>query len=414
MSALCGMLDGTAAVRSVPGVHPDSPWKNVPRRNIVIFLLAVFFVFASLGFVSDSMDMGRQPTVRFFLSVAISGLFAVGYAASGITLRKKFWIAFVPLFMGQFLCIGLLAYRMPDTPLPALYGHSETERLQQRLAIDGAGVIVCVVLGYIGFLTVSISEGRRHARMQGEKAALEGEMAAAREIQRVMVPEGQPPTPGFELECVYRPAAQVGGDFFQVIPLKSGRSLVIIGDVSGKGLSAAMIVSMMVGMLGTITGFTEEPAAILGELNRRLCARAHGGFVTCAVVRLDPDGPVTLANAGHLPPYLKGTEVPLAGSLPLGVSASSVYEQLTLALGAADRLFLLTDGIVEAQDKEGHLLGFPRVESMLRDGATAHALAEAAQLHGQADDITAIRIERRASAGAGVGEYAAAAFPVAS
>jgi serine phosphatase RsbU (regulator of sigma subunit) len=204
----------------------------------------------------------------------------------------------------------------------------------------------------------------------------------------------------------------VGGDFFQVIPLQSGRSLVIIGDVSGKGLSAAMIVSMMVGMLGTITAFTEEPAAILGELNRRLCARAHGGFVTSAVVRLDPNGPVTFANAGHLPPYLNGVEVLLPGSLPLGVSGDSEYGQSAFTLGAGDRLFLMTDGIAEAQNTERQLLGFPRVESLLRSGATAHAMAEAAQQHGQADDITAIRIERGARPGAE--ESAAAAFPVAS
>jgi serine phosphatase RsbU (regulator of sigma subunit) len=170
----------------------------------------------------------------------------------------------------------------------------------------------------------------------------------------------------------------------------------------------------MVGMLGAITAFTEEPAAILRELNRRLCARAHGGFVTCAVVRLDPDGTVTLANAGHLPPYLNGVEVPLPGSLPLGVSSTSEYEQSAFTLGAGDRLFLLTDGIAEAQNTERQLLGFPRVESLLRGGATAHAMAEAARQHGQADDITAIRIERAASAKAGSEESATAAFPVAS
>jgi serine phosphatase RsbU (regulator of sigma subunit) len=274
--------------------------------------------------------------------------------------------------------------------------------------------MISVVLGYVGFLMVSIREGRRHIRVQKEKASLEGEMTAAREIQRVMVPEALPSTPGFALECVYRPAEQVGGDFFQVIPLQSGCSLVIIGDVSGKGLSAAMIVSMMVGMLGTITAFTEEPAAILGELNRRLCARAHGGFVTCAVVRLDPDGPVTLANAGHLPPYLNGKEVPLPGSLPLGVSSFSEYGQTAFTLGAGDRLFLLTDGIAEAQNQAKELLGFPRVESILRRGATAHALADAAQQHGQADDITAICIERGARPGASAEESATAAFPAAS
>lgn len=303
----------------------------------------------------------------------------------------------MPLFAAQFLITGLLAKRMPDKPQPSQYDRGQTDRLHQRLAIDGSGVVVCVMLGYIGFLTASISEGRRHARLQGEKASLESEMAAAREIQRVMVPEELPPTPGYHVECVYRPAAQVGGDFFQVIPLKSGCTLVIIGDVSGKGLSAAMIVSMVVGMLGTITGFTEEPAAILGELNRRLCGRAHGGFVTCAVMRLDPDGQLTVANAGHPPPYRNGVEIPSVGSLPLGVSASSVYDQVDLSLLRGDRVFLLTDGVAEAQSDDGRLLGFPRIETMLRQGVTATALADAALSHGQADDITVVCLQHTAA-----------------
>jgi hypothetical protein len=379
-------------------LHPNSPWKSVPRRNIVIFLLAVFFVFASLGFVSDITNMGRQPAARFAVSVVLSGVFAVCYAVSGITLRKKFWMALVPLCTLQFLLMGVMANRMPNSPQPAQYSHADAERLQDRLTMDGIGVIVCVMVGYIGFVMVSISEGRRYGRLQSEKASLDAEMAAAREIQRVMVPEELPATPGYRLECVYRPAAQVGGDFFQVIPLKDGSTLVIIGDVSGKGLSAAMIVSMVVGMLGTVTGFAEEPAAILTELNRRLCGREHGGFVTCSVVRLSPEGEMTIANAGHLPPYLNGHEMPMAGSLPLGMSPSPVYEQASLSMRAGDRVFLLTDGVVEAQNEKGGLLGFSRMEGLLRDGVTAAALAEAAQHHGQADDITVMCLECTAAA----------------
>ncbi|UWZ85068.1 PP2C family protein-serine/threonine phosphatase [Occallatibacter riparius] len=375
-----------------------SPWKNVPPRNIVIFLLAVFFVFASLGFVTDVMNMGRQPLGRFWLSVLLSGLFAVGYATGGIALRQKFWMAVLPLFAAQFLIMALLNKQMPDSRQPTQYGPAETQRLHARLALDGNGVVVCVILGYIGFLTVSISEGRRHARLRGEKAALDSEMAAAREIQRAMVPEELPPTPGYELECVYRPAAQVGGDFFQVIPLRSGSSLVIVGDVSGKGLSAAMIVSMVVGALNTITSFTEDPAAILAELNRRVWGRAQGGFVTCLVVRLDAEGQLTVANAGHLPPYRNGVEIAMAGSLPLGVNATASYEQVHISLRRGENLFLLTDGVVEAQNEAAELLGFSRVEKLLRDGITAADLAGAAQHHGQADDITVVSLQCTAAA----------------
>lgn len=392
----------------------DGPWQTVPGSNVVIFLSAVFCVFAGVAIAGDSSNMGRQPVVRFALSVLITAGFAVGYAYAGVTLRRRFWIAFVPLFLTQVFTMGFLANRFPDAPMPTQYNAAETARLQGRIVFDSSAIMVSVILGYVGFVVVSIREGRRHIRMQSEKAALESEMTAAREIQRAMVPEDLPPTPGYRIESIYRPAAQVGGDFFQVIPHKNTGTLIIVGDVSGKGLSAAMIVSMIVGMLHTVTAHTLEPAEILAELNRRLCGRTHGSFVTCAIARLESSGQVTFADAGHLPPYLNGAELSYAGSLPLGILESSLYEQTALHLHANDRMLLITDGIVEAQDPQGHLLGFPRVEDLLRDGATARTLAETAQQHGQADDITAICIERTAAAAYDPDRAAGVTLPVAS
>ncbi|MGA7109136.1 MAG: PP2C family protein-serine/threonine phosphatase [Terracidiphilus sp.] len=359
-------------------------------------MLAVFFLFASLGFAGDIVDMGRQPLLRFGLSVTLSGLFAVGYAASGFALRGKSWKVFLPLFVLHFLSMGLLSNRLPDGPQRVQFDAAETVRLQSRFAFDGLAVIVFVFVGYAGFVFVSIREGRRYARSQIEKASLESEMAAAREVQSLMVPANPPPITGYTLECVYRPAAEVGGDFFQVIPLAAGRTLIVIGDVSGKGLRAAMIVSMIVGMLCTVSSFTEEPSEILSELNRRLCGRTHGGFVTCLAVRLEEQGKMVLANAGHLPPYLNATELSFAGSTPLGLVADASYEQTCLEMQAKDVAVLLTDGVAEARNAEGELLGFLRVESLLRGGATAGTIADSAQQHGQNDDLTVIRITRHA------------------
>lgn len=218
-------------------------------------------------------------------------------------------------------------------------------------------------------------------------------MAAAREVQRAMVPEDLPAIRGYRLESVYRPAAEVGGDFFRVIGVESGRSLVVIGDVSGKGLRAAMFVSMIVGMLRTLAGFTEEPAEILEGLNRRLCGQTQGSFATCLVVRLD-GGLLMLANAGHLPPYLNGNEIPFAGSLPLGLVESASYSQTCLETRAGDRIVLLTDGIPEARNQQGMLLGFKKFESLLRDGANVRTVADTAQHFGQNDDLTVISIAR--------------------
>ena len=152
----------------------------------------------------------------------------------------------------------------------------------------------------------------------------------------------------------------------------------MVGDVSGKGLSAAMIVSMLLGMLHAISRVSQDPAQILAELNCRLFERRHGGFVTCLAVRLDPSGRVVLANAGHLPPWLNGAEVAFAGSLPLSLLASSPPEQVTLEMRPGDRLTLITDGVVEARDTQGALFGFDRTSVLMRQGTSPLALAEAA------------------------------------
>jgi hypothetical protein len=369
-------------------------WRTVPRRSRIIFLLAVFFVFANIGFANDIMDMGRLAPFNFWLGIVLPGLFALSYAYAGITLRAKWWKAFLPIFAVQFLAMALVAKLFPDPPPLAQMGKHELEILHSRLTFDGVATILAVSLGYTGFIYVFISEGRRYLRTRTEIATLEGEMAAAREVQRVMVPEHAPQIAGYNIESVYHPAAEVGGDFFQVIPLSSDRALVVIGDVSGKGLRAAMIVSMIVGTLRTVSAFTEEPDKILIELNRHLCGHMQEGFATCLVVRLEGQGRLTLANAGHLPPYVNGTEFALPGSLPLGLNESAAYEQISLEMAPGDSVVLLTDGIAEAQNASRELFGFERVGTMLQEGATAKIVADAAQRHGQNDDLTILCLAR--------------------
>jgi hypothetical protein len=371
-----------------------SPWRTTPRWSIAIFLLAVFFVFASFAFVLDGMDLGRPPVLRLAITVVLVGCFAAVYAIAGITLRHRFWLAFVPIFFLQSVCMSLLNAWLPDAPPLAQLDPAGLNRFHSRLVFDGISVMVSVALGYTGFVVVTILESRRRIRLEFEKATIESELAAAREIQRLMVAEQLPPTPGFAIESIYRPASQVGGDFFQVIPLQGGQTLIVVGDVSGKGLSAAMIVSMLIGMLSTVSGSAQHPAQILAELNGRLFQRRHGGFVTCLAVCLDPSGRVAFANAGHLPPWLNGDEVAFAGSMPLSLAASIAPEQAFLEMRPGDRLTLLTDGVVEARDSQGTLFGFDRAQSLIHQGASLQTLAEAAQSHGQNDDLTVISILR--------------------
>jgi hypothetical protein len=227
------------------------------------------------------------------------------------------------------------------------------------------------------------AEGARQLRA-------ETELEAARAVQQVLIPDAAASLPGFRIESVYRPAGQVGGDFFLILPTTRGGVLVAIGDVSGKGMPAAMTVSVLLGTLRTLAQYTTSPAEILAAANRTLASRSQDGFTTCLVVRGDPDGVLTLANAGHLPPYCNGEELAIEGGLPLGVQPQTSYPEVRFELKPGDQLTLLTDGVIEARSRGGELFGFTRAQASSRQ--TAEQIAEAARAFGQEDDITVLTL----------------------
>jgi serine phosphatase RsbU (regulator of sigma subunit) len=231
---------------------------------------------------------------------------------------------------------------------------------------------------------------RQYARIQHQEERLESELEAARIVQQVLIPNEVPVVPGFAIEAVYRPASQVGGDFFQIVPTRTGGVLIVIGDVSGKGMPAAMTVSLLVGTFRTLAHYTQSPAEVLSAMNERMLARSAGGFTTCLALRLDPDGSMIAANAGHLAPYIDGTEITLDNGLPLGLSADTDYPEIEIKLETGCHLTLLTDGVPEARNAGGELFGFGRTASISRN--SAEEVIQAAQAFGQNDDMTVVRL----------------------
>ena len=230
----------------------------------------------------------------------------------------------------------------------------------------------------------------RFARTSRDQDRIASELEAARAVQHVLVPEILPATPGLSIHTAYYPAQELGGDFFQILPLPSGATLVVIGDVAGKGVPAALTVSLVVGTLRTLADYTESPAEILSGLNRRLHNRGTG-FTTCLALRFASDTrSCTLANAGHLPPFRNGIELDTEPNLPLGLDAQATFAETTFALQPADHLVTLTDGVPEAMHHR-QLFGFERTAA-LASHAAAH-IAEAARRFGQADDITVLTVD---------------------
>jgi hypothetical protein len=179
------------------------------------------------------------------------------------------------------------------------------------------------VSGILSTLSLAIIMLLRSSRMSRRQAQLENDLAAAQQVQQLLLPEKTDAVPGFRIESIYQPAQEVGGDFFQILCIGDGGLLVVVGDVAGKGLPAAMLVSVLIGAIRGVAEFTVNPAEMLANLNDRLVGRAGGGFATALVARIAADGRVLVANAGHLSPYLNGNEVELPGALPLGVASRS-------------------------------------------------------------------------------------------
>lgn len=232
----------------------------------------------------------------------------------------------------------------------------------------------------------------RFARSRRDEERLSAEMESARTVQQVLVPSEIPTVAGFDIQCVYKPAGHVGGDFFQIIPIASGGLLIAIGDVSGKGMPAAMTVSLLVGTFRTLAHFTQNPSEILGAMNQRMLARSQGGFTTCLVLRAFPDYTVAIANAGHIAPYLRGAEMEVTNGLPLGLADGHVYSETICTLPPDSQLTLMTDGVVEARARSGELLGFERTATLSTQ--PAESIVHTAQEFGQEDDITVVTVSR--------------------
>ncbi len=263
---------------------------------------------------------------------------------------------------------------------------------QPLFTVDGVEVPMQAILSLLLVCAIVYAVYRYMVEQGQRQNSLELEYRNARAVQQVLIPDEIPAIPGFSIQSVYKPFGEVGGDFFQILPLKNGGLLAVIGDVSGKGMPAAMTVSLLVGTVRTLAHFVESPSEILAAMNVRMLGRSQGGFTTCLVLRVDTDGAMTVANAGHIAPYIGGRELTLENGLPLGLAASTTYSESTFQLAPGGQLTLITDGVVEARDTSGSLFGFERTAALSVE--SAETVAASAQQFGQDDDITVLTVTR--------------------
>src|SRR4051812_32954539 len=249
-------------------------------------------------------------------------------------------------------------------------------------------------------------------REQEAEAAMrqrfEQELEVAHLIQQHFLPKQLPDVPGWKIASYYRPAREVGGDFYDVIPLPDGRVGFVVGDVTDKGVPAALIMSATRSLLRASAQRLIEPGLVLERLNEQMCPdMPEKMFVTCLYGVLDPStGHLRFANAGHDVPYVAtahGIVELRARGMPLGLMTGMAYEEKEVTLAPGDRVLLHSDGIAEAHDRDREMFGFPRLAQTMADAPAGgsliqHVLDALEDFTGadgeQEDDITMVSLER--------------------
>lgn len=247
------------------------------------------------------------------------------------------------------------------------------------------------------------------AAQQQRAAELEQELQLARDIQQGLLLEAAPRLPGWELSAVSLPARELGGDLYDFLRLPGGVQGIMIGDVSGKGLSAALRMAVARTVFRHEARRDDAPAPTLAAVNRGVLSEIPQGMVTMLYLRLDTArGLLHVANAGHTFPMLVNGQVyelELSG-LPLGVDADSDYREASAVIGHGDTLLLYTDGVLEAENTGGEIYSFERLQALVEANARLKPRALVALLLGelrswsggkQTDDITIVVLRRRLS-----------------
>src|SRR3954469_24398307 len=210
---------------------------------------------------------------------------------------------------------------------------------------------------------------------------VEHELEVARLIQHHFLPRELPDLAGWQIAAYYRPAREVGGDFYDVIPLSDGRVAFVVGDVTDKGVPAALVMSATRSVLRATVQRLIEPGAVLRQVNEHLCPDMPDKmFVTCLYALLDPHtGHFRFANAGHDLPYVKtadGVAELRARGMPLGLMAGMTYELRETVLAPGDCVLLHSDGIAEAHDPQRQMFGFPRLKETVARASGGQALID--------------------------------------
>ena len=245
-----------------------------------------------------------------------------------------------------------------------------------------------------------------------ERERIEQELRVARRIQRSLLPEATPELEGWHLDAYYEPAREVGGDFYDFLELEEGRLGLVVGDATGKGMPAALVMATTRGMLRAVAQSLDSPGEVLARVNDALYPDVPSAmFVTCFYAVLDPlAGRLRYANAGHDLPYVllngAGAYELRATGMPLGLMPEMGYEEKETVLREGDSVLFYSDGLVEAHDPDYEMFGIPRLGALIAEHGKEQSLIDSLleELYSftgegwdQEDDITLLTLRRSAT-----------------
>ena len=370
---------------------PVEFWSAVPTSSRLLGAVVVFLLFASVGFVSLQMDVAEHSRRDVLLAVGLSGSFAVGYAACGITRR---YYGFAILGAIQFF-LEYWRHRLEGPP-HTLAG--QTGALQHQLVLLGTGAMFSIIFGYLLLVLFVRRLGKSYFRVQTE-------VKLAGEIHASLVPAIQKRSAQFEFYGLSQPSGEVGGDLVDVAETQ-GKWTGYIADVSGHGVSSGVLMAMFKTSMRTRLQEGDSPAQALNGVHRALFPlKPPQMFVTVAVLQGDGTNRIQFASAAH-PPVLQYhaksrsvSEHP-ACDLPLGLLEGQNFTESAIESSPGDVFLILTDGLSEVFNRQGKELGLDAIKSVFNKHAELPLpdllprLRAVAQTFGPQDDDQTILLAR--------------------
>ena len=390
---------GGAAAEGRPGRIQASRVRGWLRRNPERAITVTESQAPNVLAAGPELDLAsNDPLVGYLLSAAsavdITGLQLESPALA--RLKQAGVVLVVPLISSGSL-VGMLSLG----PRRSERGYSTDDlRLLNSLA---------------GYAAPAMRVGQLVRQQQAEarqRERIDQELKIAQIIQQQFLPKSLPDLPSWHVAAFYRPARTVGGDFYDFIPLPDGRVMFVVGDVTDKGVPAALVMASTHALLRAAAPRLISPGQVLGHVNDMLCVDipAHM-FVTCLALVLDPvSGQIEFANAGHDVPYVRtrnGVQELRARGMPLGLMPGMDYEEKSFQFEPGDCALLHSDGLAEAHAPDREMFGFPRVSELVGKGPSGEALIDLCLTelgnftgpdHEQEDDITLVSLQRSPSA----------------